>query len=206
MSTRQIILRILGAWLLVAIAIAASAQQNENRTNGNQPSAKKITVHFDPAQTEIHWSLGATMHTVHGTFKLKGGMIVFDPQTGEAQGEILIDLATGQSGSEARDSEMQKNILESAKYPQAIFHPQKVTGMANPGAIQNVTVEGTFTIHGQDHPLKLAMQTQINGHDAIAATKFAVPYVDWGMTDPSTFVLRVDKEVKVEVAAKGSVE
>jgi hypothetical protein len=69
-----------------------------------------------------------------------------------------------------------------------------------------VTVQGTFRIHGADHPLALNLQVQINGQTAIVETHFSVPYVQWGMRDPSTFVLRVEKEVNVEVTAKGNME
>src|SRR5271170_1710002 len=167
-----------------------------------QSTPQNITLHLDPARTEIHWTLGDILHTVHGTFKLKGGMVAFDPQTGAAQGEILVDVTTGESGDQSRDSRMQKDVLESAKYPQASFHPTKVTGILKPGQPQTVTVEGTFTIHGADHPIKLEMKVQVDGQEAIATTKFAVPYVTWGMKNPSTFVLRVGKEVEVDVVAK----
>lgn len=171
-----------------------------------QSVPQRVTVHLDPARTEIHWTLGGTVHTVHGTFQLKGGMVTFDPATGEAEGEVLVDLATGDSGSHARDSRMQSEVLESAKYPQAIFHPQKVTGTVKAGQKQNVTVDGTFTIHGADHPLSLQMQVDLSGQDAIATTHFEIPYVAWGMKNPSTFVLRVSKQVDVDVVSKGTVE
>jgi len=120
-----------------------------------QAAPQAVSLHIDPAATEIRWTLNGNMHTVHGTFRLKGGLITYNPLTGAAQGEIAVDLATGQSGNRSRDSRMQKEILESDKYPQAIFHPVKVTGDVKTGAARNVTVEGTFTIHGADHPLKL---------------------------------------------------
>jgi len=171
-----------------------------------QSTPQNITLHLDPARTEIHWTLGDILHTVHGTFSLKGGMVAFDPQTGAAQGEILVDVTTGESGNQSRDGHMQKDVLESGKYPQAIFHPTRVSGALKPGQTQTVTVEGTFTLHGADHPLKLEIKVQLDGQEAVASTKFIVPYVAWGMKDPSTLVLRVGKEVDVDVVARGQID
>jgi polyisoprenoid-binding protein YceI len=171
-----------------------------------QSTPHPVTLHLDPSRTEIHWTLSGNMHTVHGTFKLKGGLITYDPATGAAQGEIAVDLSTGESGNNSRDSRMQKEILESGKYPQAIFHPLKVTGSVKPGAAQNVTIDGTFTIRGADHPLRMEAKVDVTGQDATAATQFAIPYVDWGMKNPSNFLFRVDKTVNLEIVAKGSID
>jgi len=171
-----------------------------------QSVPQNVTLHLDPARTEIHWTLGSTLHTVHGAFKVKGGLVTFDPQTGAAQGEILVDVTTGESGDQSRDSRMQKDVLESTRYPQAIFHPTKVTGVLKPGQTQTLTVEGTFTLHGTDHPLKLEAKVQVDGQEAVATTRFSVPYVAWGMKDPSTFVLRAGKEVDVDVVTKGQID
>ena len=171
-----------------------------------QSAPQAVTMHIDPVRTEIHWTLNGNVHTVHGTFRLKGGLITFDPSTGAAQGEIAVDVQTGESGNHSRDGHMQKDVLESDKYPQAIFHPEKVTGAIKAGSTQDVTIDGTFTLHGKDHPLRLNAKVQVDGQEAVATTHFTVPYVDWGMKDPSTFVLRVDKTVDVDVTAKGGIE
>jgi len=171
-----------------------------------QSSAAKVSVHLDPQKTEIHWTLGTTLHTVHGTFRLKGGVMTFNPATAAAEGEFLVDVTTGESGNSSRDSKMQKEVLESGKYPQAFFHPVKVSGELKPGSPQNVTVDGTFNIHGADHPLTLQMTVQLNGTGASATTHFTIPYVAWGMKDESTFLLKVDKEVTVDVTAQGTVD
>jgi polyisoprenoid-binding protein YceI len=194
--------RFLCGLLLLVFCAAGRAQTMPAQT----PVPQKITVHLDPAHTEIRWTLSDPLHTVHGTFALKGGLITLDPQTGVAQGEVLVDVASGGSGSNARDSRMQKDVLESAKFPQAIFHPEKVVGSIRSGTLQNVTVTGTFTIHGGDHPLELPMGIQITGKNVVATTHFVVPYVAWGMKDPSNFMLHVEKQVDVDVVAKGSVE
>ena len=171
-----------------------------------QSTTPKVTVHLDPQKTEIHWTLGTTLHTVHGTFRLKGGLMTFNPATGAAEGEFLVDVTTGESGNNSRDGKMQSEVLESSKYPQAFFHPVKVTGELKPGSSQNVTVDGTFNIHGADHPLTLQMTVQLTGTDATATTHFTIPYLAWGMKDESTFLLKVDKEVTVDVTARGTVD
>ena len=52
---------------------------------------------------------------------------------------VLVDVASGQSGSHARDLRMQKDVLESAKFPKAIFHPEKVAGSIR------IATYGTFS-------------------------------------------------------------
>jgi polyisoprenoid-binding protein YceI len=175
-------------------------------TAAARAQSPKVTVNLEPAASEIRWKLTGNAHDTHGTFRLKGGQVTFDPATGEAQGEVLVDLASGKSGDRSRDSKMQSDVLESAKYPQASFHPTKITGAVKAGATQTVTVDGTFTIHGADHPLKLEIQVKVDGSRATATTHFSVPYVAWGMKDPSNFLLHVGKDVAVDVVAQGTIE
>lgn len=182
--------------LVVAVLLHAAAQGQTS----------KVSVHFDPAATEIQWKLSGNAHDTHGTFRLKSGEVTFDPGTGAAEGELLVDLASGESGNQSRDSKMQTDVLESSKYPEAFFHPMKITGAVTAGATETVSAEGTFNIHGADHPLKLEIQVKIEGNQATATTHFSVPYVAWGMKDPSNFLLRVGKEVAVDIVAHGTVE
>src|ERR1700683_3195973 len=89
-------------------------------------SAADTVLELTPSKTEIGFTVSDTLHTVHGTFKLKRGSIRFDPETGKASGEIVIDVPSGASGSGMRDKRMHKDILESQKYPEAVFVPDKV--------------------------------------------------------------------------------
>jgi hypothetical protein len=168
--------------------------------------AQKVTVHLDPAQTEIKWTLTDTLHVVHGTFSLKSGVMMFDPKTGIAEGEILVDAASGASGNSMRDNSMKKKVLETEKYPAVFFHPAKVAGEPKPGNLQDMTIDGTFNIHGADHALRMGVKVQMDGDKVTATTHFVVPFVDWGMKDPSNFVLKVGKQVDVDVVAHGTIE
>ena len=52
--------------------------------------------------------------------------------------------------------------------------------------------------------MTVPVTVQVKNDLVTARAKFAVPYVAWGMKDPSNLVLRVDKIVDVEVALNGN--
>jgi polyisoprenoid-binding protein YceI len=172
-----------------------------------QAQSRSLRVQFDPAQTEIHWNLSAGLHTIHGTFKLKSGELLCNPGAGVAEGEILVDATTGASGDAARDKQMQDEVLESNRYPGIFFHPTAIKGgFQDKEGTQELTAEGTFNIHGADHPLELPLKVQIAAGVLTATTRFTVPYVAWGMKNPSKFLHPVGKQVVIEVTAKGTVK
>jgi hypothetical protein len=49
------------------------------------------------------------------------------------------------------------------------------------------------------------MQIHIEGTSLTAKTHFTVPYVKWGLKDPSIFILKVAKEVDIDLTLAGSV-
>jgi polyisoprenoid-binding protein YceI len=166
--------------------------------------AQESSVHLDPAQTTIEFSLDSTLHTVHGTFKLKTGHISFDPATGKASGEIVVDATSGDTDNKGRDKKMHEEILESKKYPEIVFTPQHVKGTVNPQGASQVELSGVFRIHGQDHDLTMTFSVQPPADGKIqASTHFSVPYVQWGIKSASTFLLHASETAEVEVHATG---
>jgi polyisoprenoid-binding protein YceI len=168
-------------------------------------AAQSIQVVIDPAHTTISWTLSATMHTVHGTFRLKSGQISFDPVTGTANGEFVIDAASGQSGNRSRDDKMNKDVLETKKYPEITFLPKKVSGKVPGQGSTNLQIQGTFHIHGADHDLTLFIPLNISGAEAKAATSFDIPYEAWGMKNPGNFLLHVDNKVQISIESAGRI-
>jgi polyisoprenoid-binding protein YceI len=168
-------------------------------------AAADYHLELAPQTTKINWTLGDVLHTVHGTFKLKSGDIHFDPESGKANGEVIVDVTTGDSGSAARDGRMHKNVLESAKYPEASFAPDRVEGKVEPAGTSSVKLHGTFKIHGAAHEITVPVQVTTRENRLTASLKFDLPYVAWGMKDPSTFILKVNKSVELEIEAAGRV-
>ncbi|MHB8485597.1 MAG: YceI family protein [Candidatus Acidiferrales bacterium] len=178
--------------ILCAIAFSAPVQ------------AQSVTLNLDPARTQITFTLGATFHTVEGSFKLKSGAIQFNPATGEASGDVVVDATSGESGNNSRDRKMHKSVLESQNYPEIIFVPERVQGQVSLSGESHVQIQGLVKLHGSEHEITIPVDIQVAGDQLIADLHFAIPYVEWGLMDPSTFVLRVEKKVDVAIHVAGS--
>jgi polyisoprenoid-binding protein YceI len=161
--------------------------------------AQNAAVEMDPAQTKVEFTLGDVLHTVHGTFALKRGSMQFDPATGKASGELVVDAASGTSGSGARDRKMHKEILESARFPEIVFRPSRVEGRVSPEGASQVQVHGIFSIHGADHEIVMPAEVEAAGGEYKLFAHFDVPYVKWGMKNPSTLFLRVNDTVAIAI-------
>lgn len=168
--------------------------------------AAEHVVTLDPAKTHVDFTLDATGHDVEGILALREGSLRFDPETGAASGSLVVDLAAADTGNKSRDKTMHKDVLESEKFPLATFRPSKVVGTVAPEGRSEVEIEGTMSLHGEDHPMTLKAAVTIEGSSVRAEVRFPVPYVEWGLHDPSWFVLRVAKSVSVTVDAAGSIE
>jgi|SRR5579872_438561 len=180
------------AIVLISFASFASARAGD-----------EIVFDLDPAQTAVEFSVGSALHTVHGTFRLKTGNIRFDPVTGKAEGAAVIDVGSGDSGSPARDRRMLKDILEAQRYPEAVFTPDRVDGHLSPEGPSDLQVHGLFKIHGAEHEMVFQTHVESKGGRLTATMHSVVPYIKWGMKNPSTFILRVSDKVELEIRASG---
>src|SRR5580700_744383 len=165
--------------------------------------AQEMTLELAPANTKVEFTLSDVLHTVHGTFALKSGLIHFNFSSGSASGLIVVDVKSGQSGNSSRDRKMHEDILQSEQYPDATFTPTKMSGLFSLQGSSEIQVDGVFRIHGSDHPITLLIPLQISGSSANFKTQLVIPYVQWGMKNPSTFILRVSDKINLDIAASG---
>lgn len=192
------------ALLLAAIPVAAAHAQAASAVSPGP--AGSLTLRLDPANSSVHWTLGSTLHTVHGTFNLKAGELKFDPAGGAASGSFVALATSGASGNDSRDKKMHKEILESTKFPEVVFQPTKVEGSVASEGISNVQLHGTFLLHGSTHEITVPVQAELHGGTWKGSANFSIPYVAWGLKSPNTFLLKADPAVQIELALSGSVE
>jgi polyisoprenoid-binding protein YceI len=167
--------------------------------------AQQTTLQLDPAHTSVKFTLGDVLHTVHGTFQLKGGALQLEPSSGKLSGEIVVDAKSGESGSGMRDRKMHNEVLESGKYPEISFRPDRVEGAVTAQGKSSVKVHGMFRIHGVDREITVPAEVEISTANWTASIHFTVPYEKWGMKNPSNMFLRVNDSVEIDLTVAGSV-
>jgi polyisoprenoid-binding protein YceI len=188
---------------LIAAALCARAAQGPV---GAQANPGEVTLNIDTAQSKLRWTLGSTLHTVHGTFNLKSGVLKYDPASGKASGEIVVYATSGESGNDGRDKKMHGEILESQRYPEITFRPDRIDGKAVGQGTCSVQLHGTFVLHGAEHELTVPVQAELAGDHWKGAAKFSVPYIQWGLKSPNTFLLKADPAVDIELEMNGPMQ
>ena len=98
-----------------------------------------------------------------------------------------------------------ERVLEAERYPEITFDPQHFTLKLRSGGQFQATMQGVLTLHGGRHDIDLMAQGQLVGDNLTATAHFSVPYVDWGMKDPSILFLTVAKQVDIDIATSGHV-
>ncbi|MGB8260893.1 MAG: YceI family protein [Terracidiphilus sp.] len=180
-------------FLALSLALAAQAPAQH----------QKFTI--NPDSSQVTFALGGNAHSVHGTFHVASGAIEFDPGAGSISGSVVVSALSGESGDKGRDKKMQSDVLESAKFAEVTFAPKSYTGAIAASGDSTIHVTGVFTLHGAAHEIAVPMQLHADGSNLTARGRFTVPYVQWGLKDPSIFILKVAKDVEIELTLVGTV-
>lgn len=193
-------------YLCAALSIALPVLIALPQHAAPRPAASLLAFTADPAQSTAHWTLGSSLHTVHGTFALKSGSWQLDPVTGKASGEIVVDATSGQSGNDGRDKKMHREVLESGRFGEIVFRPDSINGKLETQGDSTLQIHGILVLHGGEHELTVPVQANLSGDHWTGSAKFSVPFIDWGLKNPSTWLLKVDHSVNVELELKGTME
>ena len=189
---------------LRSITLVAVAALTQLLAADTASPAQELLLQLDPAKSSADIILAASLHTVHGSFALKRGTVRFNPATGQASGEIVFDATSGKTGNSSRDSKMHKDVIQSQRYPEIVFHPDRADGTLSTSGDSTLQVHGMFAIHGAEHEVAIPVEVDLAGTAWTAHGSFQVPYVKWGMKNPSVLFLRVGDTVQVQFHAAGS--
>ena len=166
--------------------------------------AQHQTFTINPDASHVAFTLGGG-HRVEGTFHVQSGSIAFDRTATMMSGSVVVAAGSGNSGEPSRDKKMSGEVLDATHFAEVSFVPRTYQGTIAASGDSAIQVAGVFTLHGAPHDITVPMQIHLDGANITAKGQFIVPYVKWGLKDPSIFILKVAKEVGIDLTLVGTV-
>ena len=167
--------------------------------------AQHQTFAVNPDASEVKMKLNTTHEVVNGTFHIQSGSINFDRTASRISGIVIVAAGSGKTGNDSRDKKMNKDILKVDQYTTVSFAPKTYTGTIAPSGDSTIQVSGVFTLLGNPHDLTIPMQIHMDGSKATAKAQFVVPYVQWGLKNPSFLIWKADNDVAIVLNLVGQV-
>src|ERR1700722_4039361 len=177
--------------LAVVLAQAAFAQHQTFAVNSDA--------------SEVKMKLNTTHEVVNGTFHVQSGPINFDRTASHISGIVIVAAGSGKTGNDGRDKKMNKDILKVDQFATVSFAPKSYSGTVAASGDSTIQVSGVFTLLGTDHDLTIPMQIHIDGSKATAKGQFVVPYVRWGLKNPSFMIWKAENDVTIDLNLVGQI-
>jgi polyisoprenoid-binding protein YceI len=165
--------------------------------------AQHQTLVVNPDVSEVKMALKTTHELVNGTFHVQSGSIEFDPSASKMSGSVVVLAGSCKTGNDSRDKKMNKDILAVEQYTTVSFAPKSYTGVIAPSGDSTIQVTGTFTLLGTPHEITIPVAVHFEGATATAKAHFVVPYIQWGLKDPSFLFWKADKDVAIDLSLTG---
>lgn len=167
--------------------------------------AQHQTFVVNPDASEVKMTLNTTHELVNGTFHVQSGAIDFDPSAAKIGGNVVVAAGTGKTGNDSRDKRMNNVILHVQQYTTVTFSPKSYTGTIAPTGDSTIQVTGVFTLLGTPHNLTIPIQMHRDGGTCTAKAHFVIPYVQWGLKDPSFLFWKAEKQVDMDLNLVGHI-
>jgi len=167
--------------------------------------AQHQTFAVNPDASEVKMTLNTTHEVVNGTFHIQSGSIEFDRGAPKMSGSVVVMAGSGKTGNDSRDKKMNKDILKVDQFATVSFAPKAYNGTIASSGDSTIQVSGVFTLLGIGHDLTIPMQIHIDGSKATARAKFDVPYVQWGLKNPSLLMWKADNDVAIDLSLVGNI-
>ena len=167
--------------------------------------SQRETFHINADASDVTMTLRTTHEVVKGTFRVQDGAIQFDRNTATMSGSVTVLTSSGKTGNDSRDKKMKKSILQVDQYATTSFTPKTYTGNLQQGGPSTIQVTGVFTLLGMSHNLTIPIQILVDGSKATAKAHFIVPYVQWGLKNPSFLFWKAEDDVAIDLTLIGTI-
>jgi polyisoprenoid-binding protein YceI len=121
------------------------------------------------------------------------------------ESKLSADLRNLKSDQDRRDNFIKTRVLETEKFPDAVFVPRKIDGLPKmiPSAGQvGVSISGDLTVHGVTKPVTFRGYAIFNAGDSTASGRATTSFSfsDFGLTKPKIpLLLSVDDKINLDL-------
>jgi len=149
-------------------------------------------------------SLSFPSDAVGVTRDISGSIVIQTDGTVVRDGSMfVVDLRTLKSDQNRRDNFIQRNTLETSRFPTAEFVPAETLGLPSPlPASGEVTFQlvGDLTVHGVTRPATWDVKAQVvAGQELVGNASTSFNFADFGMTAPRVpVVLSIQEPIQLE--------
>ena len=165
--------------------------------------AQRQTFVANPDASEVKMTLKTTHEVVNGTFHIQSGSLEFDRTAAKMSGSVVVLAGSGKTGNGSRDKKMNRDILGVEHHATVSFEPKSYAGAIAPSGDSTIQVTGIFTLLGTPHEITIPILVHLEGTTATAKAHFVVPYIQWGLKDPSFLFWKADKDVAIDLFVIG---
>ena len=168
---------------------------------------EKTVTELNAKNTKLQFEIDSTWHTVHGVAKKLFGTIYqqSSPNQTNLSGTVIISTKDLDTDNSLRDEKM-RECLESERYPEIIFEVTGTSklcpltyGKENKGRSSSCTLSGVVSIKNVKKKIELLVTSNTDGDLSIIKAQTSLSWRDFGVTDPSILVAKVDENVKISI-------
>ncbi len=167
--------------------------------------AQHQTFVVNPDASEVKMTLNTSHEVVNGTFHIQSGKIEFDRSAPRMSGSVVVLAGSGKTGNDSRDKKMNRDILEVEQHATVSFEPKTYSGAMASSGESTIQVTGIFTLLGTPHEITVPMLVHLEAGSATAKAHFVVPYVDWGLKNPSFLIWKAENDVAIDLHLVGEI-
>jgi len=175
-------------------------------------SARAARFEIQPkSDSEIVFTSKALWEKFDGKTKEVSGFVEVDPGNlrGDVELEVVVDLASFDTGMKKRNQHMRENHLETDEFPQAVFRGGKVLraepASLAPGDHGTLVLVGNLDLHGvkKDYEVTLEVERRTDGSLRIRG-EFPVMLPDHQIERPQKLIVKLaeKQDVKIDLLAR----
>ncbi|MFA7003296.1 MAG: YceI family protein [Verrucomicrobiia bacterium] len=153
------------------------------------------TINLSTNNCIVGFAMPATWGTIKGELKELTGWARFarPGDLNSLRGTVEVDVTALTTGSGGRDYKWREECLERGRFPKITFTLERITVTEN----QSFLLSGLLTIRDVTRPLVIGGQFSVEAERYHLTGGGEMKWTDYGVRDSSTFLTKVQPDMKV---------